>query len=290
MASGCEAAAGVKHKIIQILLVFWQVSQSDVHVRNAPGIGKVVRRTCCTLLTLYNQQTETQLQGNVKSYRAVTCRLNKSRQEAAQARIIPLLMRIIESSSPSRRFTLSFCATWRAQGRASGQRDGLVMCIKLLTDHYFQHEETARVEDELAKPKSLDALLKCFVSAKAGSFENLLDPIFRHSTAIAIGIAKAQFFRRVAEKPSNSKAVVKLNLLRILRAVCDVHPNRALLVERFSIHETVAALRRKDGSMMNNPRVTSAGAGLGTGTTRGLSPSLHVGDIPWQPGVDTGRR
>ena len=219
-------------------------------------------------------------------------------------------------------------------------------------------EETARVEDELAKPKSLDALLKCFVSAKAGSFENLLDPflkICRHSTPIAIGIAKAQFFRRITEKLGNSKAVVKLNLLRILRAVCDVHPNRALLVERYGIHETVAALRRRDGAVLvrelareiepslapalkpslrgadtpkssiapkrrtigsrrtasdtsgigtpspplgmgtgplSNPRVTSAGAGLGVGTTRGLPgpPRLHVGDIPWQSGIGTGRR
>ncbi|KAH8978423.1 hypothetical protein EDB86DRAFT_3108722 [Lactarius hatsudake] len=220
------------------------------------------------------------------------------------------------------------------------------MYIELLMNSYFQvsalesilawlQEERARVEDELAKPKSLDALLKCFVSAKAGSFENLLGPfldICNHSMAIAIGIAKAQFFRRVTEKLSNSKAVVELNLLRILRAICDVHP-----VERYGIHETVAALWRKDGTVLvreiepslpralkpslrgadtpkssiapkrrttrrttsdtsgigtpspplgtgptiNNPRVTSAGAG----TTRGLSPRLHVGGIPWQPGV-----
>jgi len=143
---------------------------------------------------------------------------------------------------------------------------------------------------------------------------------------------------------------VKLNLLRILRAVCDVHPNRALLVERYGIHETVTALRRKDGAVlvrelareiepslapalkpslrgadtpkssiapkrrgttrrtasdtsgigtpspplgtghMNNPRVTSAGAGLAANTARGLSPRLHVGDIPWQSSVGTGRR
>jgi hypothetical protein len=105
----------------------------------------------------------------------------------------------------------------------------------------------------LAKPKPLDALLKCFVSAKAGSFENLLDPflkICRLSTPIAIGIAKAQFFKRITEKLGNSKAVVKLNLLRILRTVCDVHPNRALLVERYGIHETVASLRRNDGAVL----------------------------------------
>jgi hypothetical protein len=105
----------------------------------------------------------------------------------------------------------------------------------------------------LAKTKSLDALLKCFVSAKAGSFENLLDPflkICRISTSVAIGIAKAQFFKRITEKLGNSKAVVKLNLLRILRTVCDVHPNRALLVERYGIHETVASLRRNDGAVL----------------------------------------
>ena len=81
----------------------------------------------------------------------------------------------------------------------------------------------------------------------------MLDPflkICRLSTPIAIGIAKAQFFRRITEKLGNSKAVVKLNLLRILRTVCDVHPNRALLVERYGIHETVASLRRDDGAVL----------------------------------------
>lgn len=33
-----------KMKVVQILLVFTQVSQSDVHVRNALGTRKVVRR------------------------------------------------------------------------------------------------------------------------------------------------------------------------------------------------------------------------------------------------------
>jgi hypothetical protein len=33
-----------KMKVIQILLVFCQVSQSDIHVRNALGTRKVIRR------------------------------------------------------------------------------------------------------------------------------------------------------------------------------------------------------------------------------------------------------
>jgi hypothetical protein len=115
-------------------------------------------------------------------------------------------------------------------------------------------DEIARVEDELIKPSSIDMLLKCFVSAKANSFENLLDPflkICRISIAITIGIAKATFFKRIIDRlSSHSKAVVRLNLLRILRTVCDVHPNRAILVERYGLHEIVKRLSRDDGAVL----------------------------------------
>ena len=44
MASRGEAGADMNKKIIQIILVFCQVSQSDIHVRNALGTRKIVRR------------------------------------------------------------------------------------------------------------------------------------------------------------------------------------------------------------------------------------------------------
>lgn len=114
-------------------------------------------------------------------------------------------------------------------------------------------DETARIEDELSKPEALEALLRCFVSAKANSFENLLDPflkICRLSTTITIGIAKSQFFKRLIDKLGHSKAVVRLNLLRILRTVCDAHPNRAILVERFGIYDIVVKLSKEDGAVL----------------------------------------
>ena len=114
-------------------------------------------------------------------------------------------------------------------------------------------DEPARIEDELLKSEALDALLRCFVTCKANSFENLLDPllkIFRISTGIAIGMAKSQFFKRITEKLSHAKAVVRLNLLRILRAVCDAHPNRAMLVERYGIYSMVAKLSKDDGAVL----------------------------------------
>ena len=114
-------------------------------------------------------------------------------------------------------------------------------------------DETARVEDQLLKPETLEALLKCFISAKANSFEGLLDPflkICRLSTNIAIGIAKAQFFKRVVDRLGHSKALVRLNLLRIVKTVCDIHPNRAVLVERYGIYQIVAKLSREDGAVL----------------------------------------
>jgi hypothetical protein len=44
MASREASSVDMKMKIIQILLVFSQVSQSEIHVRNEMGTRKVVRR------------------------------------------------------------------------------------------------------------------------------------------------------------------------------------------------------------------------------------------------------
>jgi hypothetical protein len=137
------------------------------------------------------------------------------------------------------------------------------MYVKLLDDPYFQisalesilswlQDETARVEDELLKPESIESLLKCFVSSKANSFENLLDPflkIIRLSTPVTIGMTKSSaFFKRIIDRlGQNSKAVVRVNLLRILRTVCDVHPNRAMLVEKYGLLGVVEKLIRGGG-------------------------------------------
>ena len=137
------------------------------------------------------------------------------------------------------------------------------MYFKLLDDPYFQvsalesvlswlQDETARVEDELLKPEAIDALLKCFVTAKTNSFENLLDPflkITRLSTSVTIAMTKSSaFFKRIIDRlGQNSRAVVRLNLLRILRGVCEVHPNRAMLVERYGLLGVVEKLSRGGG-------------------------------------------
>ena len=140
------------------------------------------------------------------------------------------------------------------------------MYARLLADPYFQvsaleaihswlQDETARVEDALLAQESIDLLLKCFVSSKANSFENLLDPflkIIKLSTPITIAMTKSSaFFKRIIDRLGHhSKAVVRLNLLRILRSVCDVHPNRTMLVERYGLLGVVEKLSRGDGAVL----------------------------------------
>ncbi|KAF8631040.1 hypothetical protein AX15_002648 [Amanita polypyramis BW_CC] len=305
-------AMAMKKKVIQILLVFCQVSQSDIHVRNALGTRKVIRRIlrACELLEpeclvrllkavkhlsmnptlsevlqnanaleiiirILDEQSTSPHSAEVSNHIFQTCynlcRLNKSRQEeAAQAGIIPCLKRVINTSSPLKQFALPILCDLAGAGKSCRtllwQHDGLGMYLKLLDDPYFQvsaleaivswlQDETARVEDQLVKPDSVDALVRCFVNSKANSFENLLEPILkmmRLSTPIILAIAKLPaFFRRTIDRLGHhNKALVRRNLLRVLKAICDVHPNRAVLVERYGLLSVVERLSKSDGAVL----------------------------------------
>jgi hypothetical protein len=54
MGNSSPNAVQMKHKIIQILLVFSQVTQSDIHVRNAMGTRKIVRREIFVSITKFD--------------------------------------------------------------------------------------------------------------------------------------------------------------------------------------------------------------------------------------------
>ncbi|KAJ6602249.1 hypothetical protein B0H10DRAFT_2080854 [Mycena sp. CBHHK59/15] len=182
------------------------------------------------------------------------CRLNKSwQEEAAQAGIIPCLKRVIETRSPLKQFALPILCDLTSAGKSCRtllwQHDGISMYLKLLEDPYFQvsalesilswlQDETSRVEDELTKPPSVSALL---------TFTRL-------STPLTIAISPSPlFFKRIVDRlspgqsHSKEKAVVRLNLLRVLRTVCEVHPNRAMLVERYGLLGVVESLSHGGG-------------------------------------------
>ncbi|KAG0358978.1 hypothetical protein BGZ54_010196, partial [Gamsiella multidivaricata] len=197
------------------------------------------------------------------------CRINKSRQEeAAQAGIIPHLQQIAESSSPLKQFALPILCDMAHAGRACRNilwnNDCLPVYLRLFKDPYWQmnamdavlvwlQDETADVEQVLLQPSSLNLFVQAFLTAKANSFENILEPfykIIRISPAIACGIAVPGLFQRLLDRLAHPKAVVRLNLLRILRAIFDVHPERLQLVVRYGISDVVMKIAEGDSAVL----------------------------------------
>ena len=60
-----------------------------------------------------------------------------------------------------------------------------------------------------------------------------------------MGIAKSAFFKKLIEKLSHHKALVRLNLLRILRVVLEIHPECKFIVQHYRIAEVRKILNIK---------------------------------------------
>ncbi|GFZ45328.1 non-specific serine/threonine protein kinase [Saitozyma sp. JCM 24511] len=198
------------------------------------------------------------------------CRLSKARQEeAASSGLIPLLKKVIQNKSPLKQFALPILCDLANAGKASRrllwQNEGMKLYLDLLEDPYWRvsaldavlawmQDETARVEEVLLEKSASDRLVRCFVQASGISFEEILDSylkIFRLSSSLTMSLSTPTFFRRLSDALSTkSKAVAKLNLLRITRVACEHHPDRATLVARFSLASIVDRLAKQDEAIL----------------------------------------
>ncbi|CBQ68144.1 related to MAPKK kinase [Sporisorium reilianum SRZ2] len=199
------------------------------------------------------------------------CRLSKSRQEeAAQAGVIPQLLRVARTNSPLRQFALPILCDFAHAGKATRkmfwQHRGLHFYLKLLEDPYWQvsalesvlvwlQDETARVEEVLLQPASIESLLCVFATSKANSFENLLEPfvkVCRLSGGVVAAMARNTLFvKRLLERLSHPKAVVRLNLLRITKMICDLKGDGySPLVEQLKVYDVVEKLSSKDNAVL----------------------------------------
>jgi hypothetical protein len=169
------------------------------------------------------------------------CRLSKERQEyAAGNGIIPLLLKILKTDRPPKEFVLPILCDMAHSGKKGRrylwQNSGLDFYVSLLSDQYWQvtaldaifvwlQEETAKVESHLLDGNFTAAITACFASTKVNAFDlNLLEPllkVLRLSPAVAASLAKADMYAGIAQKLSHKKAVVRLNLLRLVRSIMD---------------------------------------------------------------------
>ncbi|KAI1186115.1 hypothetical protein F5B17DRAFT_441335 [Nemania serpens] len=167
------------------------------------------------------------------------CRLSKDRQEyAAVNGIIPILLKIMKTDRPPKEFALPILCDMAHSGskgrRYLWQNKGLDFYVSLLADQYWQvtaldaifvwlQEETTKVESHLLNGKFTDAILSCFHNPKINAFDpNLLEPLLkllRLSPPLAASLAKPDMYSGIAQRLSHKKAVVRLNLLRLVRNI-----------------------------------------------------------------------
>jgi hypothetical protein len=118
-------------------------------------------------------------------------------------------------------------------------------------------EETAKVETHLLANKFGKAVVDCFnnVEASPDAFENFLDPLQKLlvlSPLVASTLAEQDLFTSTAQKLNTKKAVVRTNLLRIIRTICDASEEQggAGLIRTFRLYDAIQRLSNNDAAVM----------------------------------------
>ncbi|KAG0652041.1 Serine threonine-kinase sepH [Hyphodiscus hymeniophilus] len=198
------------------------------------------------------------------------CRLSKVRQEdAAINGIIPLLQRIMKTPRPPKEFALPILCDMAHSGKVGRkylwQNKGLQFYVSLLDDQYWQvtaldaifiwlQEETAKVEKFLLEGNFTESIVQCFNAPKASAFDyNLLEPLqklLRLSSPVAASLARPDLFSGILQKLNHKKAVVRLNLLRIVRSICDPGQGQADTIRDHKLFEAIQRLAEKDNAVL----------------------------------------
>lgn len=115
-------------------------------------------------------------------------------------------------------------------------------------------EETAKVEKFLLEGNFTEAIVKCFNAPKASAFDyNLLEPLqklLRLSSPVAASLARADLFSGILQKLNHKKAVVRLNLLRIVRSICDPGEEQSESIRSHKLFEAIRRLAENDNAVL----------------------------------------
>lgn len=200
------------------------------------------------------------------------CRLSKARQEdAALSGVIPLLQRIVQTERPLKEFALPILCDMAHSGKVGRkvlwQNKGLQFYVSLLLDQYWAvtaldaifiwlQEETAKVEENLLAPSIgfAEKMVICFNESKADGFEGLMEPLqklLRLSPAVAASLSQSSMFERAKMRlTSSKKPVVRLNILRVIRSICEACEEQGSLLRQYGLLDTVKDLERHDPAIL----------------------------------------
>lgn len=121
-------------------------------------------------------------------------------------------------------------------------------------DNIRLQEETAKVEKCLLEGNFIASIVRCFNAPKASAFDyNLLEPLqklLRLSSPVASSLARSDLFNGILQKLNHKKAVVRLNLLRIVRSICDPTEDQADVPRRHDLFEAIQRLSESDNAVL----------------------------------------
>lgn len=261
-------------------------------------------------------------------------------EEAALSDVIPLLKEVVREGGPLKEFALPVLLEMVNSGKVSRKMlwdaKGLAFYVSLLGDRNWAvtaldaifvwyvpflvplskhktlietrlQEETARVEQYLLSAQSnfTPAIISAYTSADLShsTFENMLEPLqklVRLSPPIAASLAVPEIFARTEQKLGHKDAVTRLNLLRILRTICDAKEEGCWLIRAFNCYGRVTWLMDQDPAVLVRQmaeelvracdEVDVNGVGVGSNGKRSISRASNIGMNLRRPASSTGRR
>ncbi|RLN47819.1 hypothetical protein BBJ29_009028 [Phytophthora kernoviae] len=199
------------------------------------------------------------------------CRINRNRQtHAAQAGVIPSLIKVVRNSSPLKQFALPIlCDLAHASPTARAHLwtyDSVSLFLELLEDKYWQIDaiksisvwlvhDTVKMENILLIPANLIKIMVCFRNALDTELENLLEPLLEiMSRSVRLnqafgrsGMFVLEILKRLRLIP---KAIVRKNLLKMLKYLFEVHTSPVQFLAEYNLRPIVYALAQDENSMI----------------------------------------
>ncbi|KAG6574716.1 STE/STE11/CDC15 protein kinase [Phytophthora cinnamomi] len=199
------------------------------------------------------------------------CRINRNRQtHAAQAGVIPSLIKVVRNSSPLKQFALPIlCDLAHASPTARAHLwayDSVTLFLELLEDKYWQIDaiksisvwlvhDTVKMENVLLVPENLLTIMLCFHNAQDTELENLLEPLLEiMSRSVRLnqalgrsGMFVTEILKRLRIIP---KAIVRKNLLKMLKSLFESHTSPIQFLVEYNLRPIVYALAQDENSMI----------------------------------------
>ncbi|WOK96579.1 MAP3K epsilon protein kinase 1 [Canna indica] len=198
------------------------------------------------------------------------CKINKRRQEqAAENGIIPHLMNFIMSDSPLKQYALPLLCDMAHASRNSREQlrahGGLDVYLNLLEDEAWAgialdsiavclaHDNDQRkVEQALLKKEAIQKLVKYFQNCPEQYFVHILEPflkIITKSSRINTAMAINGLTTLLVARLDHQDAIVRLNLLKLIKAVYEHHPRPKQLIVENDLPQKLQNLieERRDG-------------------------------------------